>query len=208
MLIGGAFTNRPFFKAMQPLLANEDFASEAANRHQKNGEFSDPDSDNILFFSTSKSMKTLLELLAQFCELSTISKAQLEQLEAAFSEVKPDYVTPEMTAAVDEIKAKFTEEAAPEATPVAEDPATPVDPAPVDPTPAEDPAPTDTTDPVPASDTVPASDATPSEKKIEANEKGEVTIKFSEYESLKALSSETSKLVREARKNKIDAQVS
>lgn len=208
LLIGGAFTNRPFFKAMQPLLANEDFWSEAANRHQTKGEFSDTDSNNILFFNTSKSMKKLLELLAQFCELSTISKAQLEELDAAFAEVKPDYVTPEMTAAVDEIKAKFTEEAAPEATPVATDPApTPAEETPVDPAPADPADPKETETPT-ASDPVPASEPVDLEKKIEANEKGEVTLKFSDYESLKGLASEASKLVREARKHKIDEQVS
>lgn len=201
LLIGGAFTNRPFFKAMQPLLANEDFWSEVSNRHQKKGEFSDTDSNNILFFNTSKSMKTLLELLAQFCELSTISKAQLEQLEAAFAEVKPDYVTPEMTAAVDEIKAKFTEEAAP--APAADPAPTPVDPAPVDPTPAD---PADPKDPIdPATD--PAPTPADPEKKIEANEKGEVTMKFADYEAMKALATQTGKLVRDARAKAVAEKV-
>lgn len=141
-------------------------------------------------------MKTLLELLAQFCELSTISKAQLEQLEAAFAEVKPDYVTPEMTAAVDEIKAKFTEEAAP--APAADPAPTPVDPAPVDPTPA-DPAPTEPTEP--------ASAPSEPEKAIEANEKGEVTLKFADYEAMKALATQTSKLVRDARAKAVAEKV-
>jgi len=208
LLLGGAFTNRPFFKAMQPLLANEDgVSSDAANQHQKIGEFTDSASDNILFFNTSKSMKTLLELLAKFCEVQTISKDELAQVTAAFAEVKPEFITPEMTAAVDEIKAKFTEEAADPAAPAAVDPATPADPAPVDP--ATDPAPADPTkvDPAPA-DTDPASaPADTSEKKVEANEKGEVTLQFSEYESLKNLASEAWKLVREARKHKLEKSV-
>lgn len=154
-------------------------------------------------------MKKLLELLAKFCEQEKISKEQLAELETAFAEVNPDFVTAEMTSAVEEIKAKFTEEAAPEAAPAATDPATPADPAPadpVDPAPSAPAEPKEPTDPAPV-DPVPASDPAEPEKAIEANEKGEVTMKFSDYENLKNLAADASKLVREARKHTLEKKV-
>lgn len=55
-------------------------------------------------------MKTILELIAQFCEKSSINAEDLAKIEAAFSEVPAEFKTAELTAAVDEIKAKFSDE--------------------------------------------------------------------------------------------------
>lgn len=55
-------------------------------------------------------MKTLLDLLAAFSELAKISKAQKEQLEAAFNELPTDSKSPEITKAVTQTLAKFSED--------------------------------------------------------------------------------------------------
>lgn len=75
LLLWGAFTNRPFFKNMQPMFANE-----AADT-----ETSSDSSSSILLFKNHWPMKTLLEMLSQFAESNTISeewKVQLSELRA------------------------------------------------------------------------------------------------------------------------------
>lgn len=212
LLIGGAFTNRPFFKAMQPLLASEEaWSAMAADRHQSSGEFTVSDS-NILFFNTSTSMKTILELIAQFCEKSSINAEDLAKIEAAFSEVPAEFKTAELTAAVDEIKAKFSdetgsddqwsedkgsEEGADKSEDKADDKGAASEDKKEDPAAEEKAGEQKTDEPASAGE----------EKKIEANEKGEITIQASEYESLKNLASEAGKLVRAARKNDLEKSV-
>ncbi len=108
MLVGGAFTNRPFFKSMQPLMASEDGqATEGARSAQ--GEAGLGYSENFYIFF-EPTMKTLLDLLAAFSELAKISKVQKEQLEAAFNELPADSKSPEITATVNATLAKFSEE--------------------------------------------------------------------------------------------------
>jgi NACalpha-BTF3-like transcription factor len=111
LLIGGAFTNRPFFKAMQPLLASEDGnGGEAANGDQ-NGNAQKFSSSYILPFNYSISMNKFLQLVAQFCELTTISADQKAQLEAAFNEIPENERSTEMQAAFTDIAARFSDEA-------------------------------------------------------------------------------------------------
>ena len=108
MLVGGAFTNRPFFKSMQPLMASEDGqATEWARPAQ--GEAGLAYSENFYIFFEPP-MKTLLDLLAAFSELAKISKAQKEQLEGAFNDLPADSKSPEITKAVTQTLAKFSED--------------------------------------------------------------------------------------------------
>jgi hypothetical protein len=108
MLVGGAFTNRPFFKSMQPLMASEDGqATEGARSAQSEAGHGYSENFYIFFEPT---MKTLLDLLAAFSELAKISKVQKEQLEAAFNELPADSKSPEITATVNSTLAKFSED--------------------------------------------------------------------------------------------------
>lgn len=108
MLVGGAFTNRPFFKSMQPLMASED-GQETGGTQSAQGEASHGYSDNFYIFF-DPTMKTLLELLAQFSELAKINAAQKTQLTAAFSAVPAESISTEITAAYNEMLAKFSED--------------------------------------------------------------------------------------------------
>ena len=49
MLVGGAFTNRPFFKSMQPLMASED-SQETEGSRQAQGEAGLGYSENFISF--------------------------------------------------------------------------------------------------------------------------------------------------------------
>ena len=92
LLIGGAFTNRPFFKAMQPLMASE---VEVANKlWDQNRDF--------LFFNTNSSMKTVLDLLGKFAEKQALSIEDKGLLQSSFSELSEDDKTKELTDAVEE----------------------------------------------------------------------------------------------------------
>lgn len=81
LLIGGAFTNRPFFKAMQPLLASEEGAEhgDAANGEQM---------ESLIFSSTSSTMFKFLEALNAIAKAgSKPTKAQLDALTQQYSEL-------------------------------------------------------------------------------------------------------------------------
>lgn len=120
MLVGGAFTNRPFFKSMQPLMASEDGQATEESRTVQ-GEAGHGYSENFYIFF-EPTMKTLLDLLAAFSELAKISKVQKDQLEGAFNDLPADSKSPEITKAVNETLAKFSEG---EETPTVTEPATP-----------------------------------------------------------------------------------
>lgn len=107
LLIGGAFTNRPFFKAMKPLLASEEWDDVAANRHQQ-GTFSD--SSEIFIFNTSNPMLKFLKLLEQFVGKKTITKSERDQVQAAFNELSDNDKTQEVQAAFNETIALFNED--------------------------------------------------------------------------------------------------
>jgi hypothetical protein len=77
LLLWGAFTNRPFFKNMQPL-----FATEAAE-----SESSQFQSSSVFLFNNHWPMKTLIQLLAKFTDTQAISKDEQETIKNLFSEL-------------------------------------------------------------------------------------------------------------------------
>ncbi len=168
LLVWGAFTNRPFFKAMTPVMANEEVADKLINGDRK--------ATNILFFNSS-SMKTILELLAKFAENKNLSKEDKELLKATFSEMWEDDKTAELTSAVDEATADEK----------AEEDETKED--------KEDEKKEDSAD-----DEWDGDDDKWEEDK-------EITLKASEYESLKDLASQASKLIKEKRKDMLTDKV-
>lgn len=74
LLIGGAFTNRPFFKNMDSLKASE------STRWEE-------DQENNLYFTKITSMNKFKELLAKFSELETLTQLQKMQLASKFFEL-------------------------------------------------------------------------------------------------------------------------
>lgn len=78
LLTGGAFTNRPFFKDMEPLMASED----ASRRPQG------ADGALYLFFTDSPHMKAFYEQVAKVTGSKEISAADIASLEKAFSEIQ------------------------------------------------------------------------------------------------------------------------
>lgn len=80
LLNGGAFTNRPFFKRMKPLMASED-----ANTGVQSGSASTKGS--AYFFSNSNPMKKLIELMAKLADKSTISASERDELAQVYSEL-------------------------------------------------------------------------------------------------------------------------
>lgn len=108
LLIGGAFTNRPFFKAMQPLLASEDGLSDVSNRHQTNGW--DDVTSWIYIFNNSTHMNKFIQLMAKFSELASITKEQKEELSNAFNSLPEEYQTAEFKEQFDTVCAKFSED--------------------------------------------------------------------------------------------------
>lgn len=84
LLLGGAFTNRPFIKGMEPLQASE--KSEAANKKQDNG----ADVPTFLFLSHSPIMKTFLELLHAVEDKEKITQSEADAITAAFNEMEED----------------------------------------------------------------------------------------------------------------------
>lgn len=102
LLIGWAFTNRPFFKSMKSLMASE--VCEESRDDKWN------DHNAILFFNDLE-MNKFLRLLAQFSQLEQFSADKVEELKAAFSEIKEEEKTPELESAFNEAmeKAETTE---------------------------------------------------------------------------------------------------
>lgn len=83
LLNGGAFTNRPFFKRMQPLMASED-----ATKVDQSGKSSATER-HVYFFSNAQPMKKLIELMARLSEKSKISASERDELAQVYSEL-PD----------------------------------------------------------------------------------------------------------------------
>lgn len=198
LLIGGAFTNRPFFKAMQPLLASEDGnGGEAANGDQS-GNAQQFSSSYILPFNYSNSMNKFLQLVAQFCELTTITAAQKTQLEAAFNEIPENERSTEMQAAFSDIAARFSEDAG-----SSTDNGTDGDNS------AQDASTDANADKTTADDANADNAAATDANTVAANEDGAdseetVTVKASEF---KAMQAGLAKMVRETRKNGLTKQV-
>lgn len=101
LLIGGAFTNRPFFKNMQPLMANEAADDKQTNRAT---------GPTLLLFSQPEQMEKLLRLIAQFSAKSSINAEQKAEIEAAFKEIPADKVDPKIKTAYEDIVGRYSEE--------------------------------------------------------------------------------------------------
>lgn len=171
LLIGGAFTNRPFFKAMKPLMASEVGVA-----------CQEVDGNRVLFFNSNSSMKTILDLLAKFAESQALAKEDKELLKVKFSELSEDDKTEDLTNAVTEATAEVAEETKEVSASEGEE------------TETEGEEGEKSSDP---------------EGEVKASEgENEITIKASEYESLKSLATQASKLIREKRKDLISSKVS
>ncbi|MEE9117855.1 MAG: phage protease [Calditrichia bacterium] len=94
VLTGGGITNRPFFKAMKPLMASEEGAS-----------------DNPFYSLTfSQHMKTLLQMLAAVAENDgKATDADKATILKKFNELGKDDQTPELKTALTEVGIKFDE---------------------------------------------------------------------------------------------------
>lgn len=194
LLLGGAFTNRPFFKGMQPLLANEE--GTAPGNDSQPGEIE----HHILLFSDRKNMFKYLTKLGDVAaaDAKALTNADRTELEQLFNELpEEERNRDDMKARHDEALQKFAE---PEATPA---PAAPAD-APATP-PA---APTDGTDngtpPAPVTPPVapaePATPPAPADSTVNASEDVDVTLKASEVTALKNDQKKLAGLIRDARR--------
>lgn len=132
---------------------------------------------DALFFNSNSSMKTILDLLGKFAEATTLSKEDKKLLQVKFSELSDDDKTEELKEAVAEAT---TEEV------VAEEVAASETEEVVEEGVAEE----------ATTEEVAASEAT-----------DEITIKASEYQSLKGLATQASKLISEKRKDLIASKV-
>jgi len=191
LLIGGAFTNRPFFKMMDPIKANE--SSEASNQQQDKGNNA---TNHIYLYNANKHMNKFLKLAKQFGAKEVITKDELTQVEAAFAEMSDDDKANLKTKAVyDTVCAKFNEEETAEEAKAEEV---------VEETKEEEAKAEETAETEEAK-----GDETVAEEVVEASEaKDTVAIKASEYESLKAMQTNHNKLLHEAKVNKTKEKVS
>jgi predicted transcriptional regulator len=207
LLIGGAFTNRPFFKAMQPLMASEEATYLQTGKKT-------PATQSYLLFSDNF-MKKFLDLISKFSDLETITKAQRDQLSAAFNELSPEDQNDATKKAMSDITMKFSEDAG-EADQAAadalkakatggEDTAKQDGQGEGDDTAkaqAEADAKKKEEDEAAAKAAAEATAKTEEENKaseIKANEDGTVSLKANEYEMLKANAALASKMIREKR---------
>lgn len=105
ILIGGAFTNRPFFKGMKALKASEG-ASAAGHGSPASGL-------TLFVFSSPDSMKKYLQLVAKFSTKAKLSKDELAELTTAFNELTEAQKQPEVVKAFNDLKATAEDGAAP-----------------------------------------------------------------------------------------------
>lgn len=139
LLVGGAFTNTPFFKGMQALKASEVARSRSTTK----------DTPITLFLNPQKQMNKFLQKVAEFAEKGTLA-ANRAELTKEFSTLSAEEQKSLKNELVNSFGFKF------------DDPAPAADPAP---TPAEPEKPADPAPADPATPAEPASDVTPEEKK-------------------------------------------
>lgn len=101
LLVGGAFTNRPFFKNMQPLMANEE-----------GGNGKSPMS--IIYFSKNKTMNNFVALLSELTNKDKVTSAEFSELTKLFEELSDSDKTEEAKSAVDAVEEKTKEDEAAE----------------------------------------------------------------------------------------------
>lgn len=114
LLVGGAFTNRPFFKGMQPLMATEGAAA-----NEKTGAHAAL--QRAYFFSPQATMHKFLMAMDALAEKETISASEKSKVEALYLELPEADRSADVQKAFAEIIAKYSEDgAAPAATPAPE----------------------------------------------------------------------------------------
>lgn len=187
LLNGGAFTNRPFFKRMQPLMASEDAAS-----IEQSGSSSTTER-HAYFFSNTPPMKKLIELMAKLSEKSKISASERDELAQVYSELPEADRSADLNKTFAEILAKADVDGEGEG----EKPKTDADGNPI---PAEGEGEGEGDDEEDEEEAAPAEGAAPAVDGVQANEDGSFTItdpaKFNE--SIKGIQSLATKLQRES----------
>lgn len=198
LLLGGAFTNRPFFKGMQALLASEDGAE--ASDESLPGEI---DTHALLF--SNRNMFKYLDTLAQIAAAEKPAKALRDDLVRLYSELpEAERERADLKAKHEEALQKFSEEPDAPATPAtpapettATAPATPPDKGTADAPPNGDAQPP-ATPPAPTAPAAPAT-ATPATP-VQATEGEMVTLQASEVQTLKNDQKKLAEMIRDARK--------
>lgn len=230
LLVGGAFTNRPFFKAMVPLMASEEAAGRRTNVSDKQTV-----SSPIIFNNLIKPMRKFLEMLSEIAGKEKLSATDIGHLKYSFNELKEENQK-DVGDAVEDIYNRFEEENKKKVADVepvkpevqaggedqggkrkedagADDMGQKKDDDKVE-TPEEKKAAEDAAaaDQAKADEEAAASAAAEEaakaeEKKVEANEKGEVTIKASELETLKGAQKTLSKMIKDQKEKAIGERV-
>lgn len=104
LLIGGALTNRPFFKGMQPVMAaSEDVANQQQDTHRYS------------FIFTSVGMNKFMDMLNKLAKQPKINAEEKANLSQLFSELSADDKTVRLTAKFEDTVAKFSEDDATDA---------------------------------------------------------------------------------------------
>lgn len=104
LLVGGAFTNRPFFKNMQPMMASE----WVSNQQQKND---DENPSKYLLVFNDGNMNKFLKMLSDLHEKEKLEASDIEGIKAAFGELSAEEQKNLRTkAALDEVVEKFNDQ--------------------------------------------------------------------------------------------------
>ena len=98
LLIGGAFTNRPFFKGMQPLLATEGAAADGRRAAT---------AANSPYFFSNNTMHKLLLLMDKILADAKFTSAEKSELEVRYNEIPKEKRTAELNEKIAELLAKF-----------------------------------------------------------------------------------------------------
>lgn len=194
LLVGGAFTNRPFFKLMDAIMANE---SGVSNQQQRN------DGNYIYLYKDTKTMNKFMEVIAKLANKDQLTKAEFSEAEQAFNNMTDAEKTSKVVAMFGRLSEKFNEE-------VAEEAQEEVAAESSDETVADEAAETEEwSDEAAETDEAEEAQEEASDEAAEtiaASEKS-VVVKASEYETLKAMSKEHAKLVQEAKVVKMTESV-
>lgn len=101
-MVGGAFTNRPFFKLMDAIMANE---SEVSNQQQKKG-----GSNYIYLYKDTKTMNKFMEMIAKLSKKDQLTQAEFSEAQAAFDAMTDAEKSAKVVAMFGRLSEKFSEE--------------------------------------------------------------------------------------------------
>lgn len=102
-MVGGAFTNRPFFKLMDAIMANE---SEVSNQQQKKG-----GSNYIYLYKDTKTMNKFMDVVAKLANKDALTKAEFSEAQSAFDAMTDAEKSAKVVAMFGRLSEKFSEEA-------------------------------------------------------------------------------------------------